>query len=128
MRASARRAATDVAGAPTLRCAAVGVVAGVGATLMPLAQAQDVVVFKLVARDGRFSPSDLTVPAGTRIKIEISNEGTTPIEFESLPLKQEKVLAPGAKSAVVINPLKAGEYPFFDDFHPDTSKGRIVAK
>ena len=42
--------------------------------------------------------------------------------------KIEKVLGPGASSSVVINPLKPGEYPFFDEFHPQTSKGRIVAK
>jgi len=92
------------------------------------ALADDVAKFALVARDGVFTPKGLEVPAGKRIKIEIANEGTTPMEFESLPLKVEKVLGPGAKSSVVINPLKPGSYPFFDDFHPDTSKGFIVAK
>ncbi|MEO8847096.1 MAG: cupredoxin domain-containing protein [Casimicrobiaceae bacterium] len=90
--------------------------------------ADEVVKFTLVARDGHFSPPSLEVPAGKRIKIEIANEGTTPMEFESLPLKVEKVLGPGARSSVVINPLKPGQYPFFDDFHPDTSKGFIVAR
>lgn len=93
----------------------------------PLA-ADEPVLFRLVAKDGRFTPPNLEVPAGRRIKIEIANEGSTPIEFESLPLKQEKVLGPGARSSVVINPLKPGSYPFFDEFHPDTSKGTIVAK
>lgn len=92
------------------------------------ASAQDIVVFKMVAKDGKLDPAELVVPAGKRIKIEISNEGTTPIEFESLVLKIEKVLGPGAKSSVVINPLKPGEYPYFDEFHPDTSKGKIIAK
>jgi hypothetical protein len=114
--------------AATLRYSSLGLVAGVAAALAPVAPAQDIVQFTLVAREGRFTPPNLEVPAGKRIKIEISNEGNAPIEFESLPLKQEKVLAPGAKSSVVINPLKPGEYPFFDDFHPDTSKGKIVAK
>jgi len=90
--------------------------------------ADDPVLFKLVAKDGRFAPPNLEVPAGKRIKIEIVNDGTAPIEFESLPLKQEKVLGPGARSSVVINPLKPGTYPFFDEFHPDTSRGVIVAK
>ena len=96
--------------------------------LPPMAAAADVVTVKIVARDGVFTPPDLEVPAGKRIKIEIANEGRTPMEFESLPLKIEKVLGPGASSSVVINPLKPGEYPFFDEFHPQTSKGRIVAK
>ena len=90
--------------------------------------ADDPVLFRLVAKDGRFAPPNLEVPAGRRIKIEIVNDGTTPIEFESLPLKQEKVLGPGARSSVVIHPLKPGSYPFFDEFHPDTPRGVIVAK
>ncbi len=92
------------------------------------ALADDVVKVRIVARDGIFTPANLEVPAGQRIKIEIVNEGRTPMEFESLPLKVEKVLGPGATSSVVINPLKPGQYPFFDEFHPDTSKGVIVAK
>jgi plastocyanin len=91
------------------------------------AGAQDVVVVSLVVKDGKFEPSTLEVPAGKRIKIEVSNASQSPIEFESKALKFEKVLAPGAKSSVVVNPLKPGEYSFFDEFHPE-AKGRIVAK
>ncbi len=85
-------------------------------------------VVQIVARDGHFTPPNLEVPAGVRIKITISNEGKEPMEFESLPLKIEKVLAPGATSSVVINKLKPGQYPFWDEFHPDTSKGFIIAR
>jgi len=109
----------------TLRMALVGA----GFVLMPLlACAQDVAQFSIVAKDGKLEPSELVVPAGKKIKIDISNEGKTPIEFESKALKVEKVLAPGARSSVTINPLKPGEYAFFDEFHPQTSKGRIIAK
>jgi hypothetical protein len=38
------------------------------------------------------------------------------------------VLAPGAKSFVVIAPLKPGSYSFFGEFNPDTAQGRIIAK
>ena len=85
-------------------------------------------VFLLSARDGVFAPATIEVPAGTRFKIEIVNADAGPIEFESRDLRQEKVLAAGARSSVVINGLKAGSYTFFDDFHPGTGKGRIVAK
>ena len=91
------------------------------------ALAQDVVTVSLVVKDGKFEPSTIEVPAGKRIKIEVSNESKKPIEFESRALKFEKVLAPGARSSVVVNPLKPGEYGFFDEFHPDV-KGKIVAK
>jgi len=89
--------------------------------------ADELAVYVLVARDGVFEPATIEVPAGKRFKIDISNAGKGPMEFESRELKQEKVLAAGARSSIVINGLKPGTYAFFDDFHPDT-KGRIVAK
>jgi plastocyanin len=98
-------------------------------TLVPMvALAEDLPVHKLVAKDGIFEPATIEVPAGKRFKIEISNEGKSPMEFESKDLKQEKVLAKGAKSSVVINALKPGTYVFFDEYHPDAPKGKIVAK
>lgn len=100
-----------------------------GAVLpLPQATADDLPVYTLVARDGRFTPAGLDVPAGVRFKIVVKNESSGAIEFESLSLRKEKVLGPGAQSFVVIAPLKAGEYDFFDEFHPDTSRGRIRAK
>ncbi|HET8876789.1 MAG TPA: cupredoxin domain-containing protein [Casimicrobiaceae bacterium] len=92
------------------------------------AGAEPMRVYSLSARDGVFAPATIEVPAGTRFKIEIVNAGSGPIEFESRDLRQEKVLAAGARSSVVINGLKPGSYTFFDEFHPDTGKGRIVAK
>lgn len=88
----------------------------------------DLPTYTVVAKDGRLTPATLAVPAGVRFKVVIRNEGREPIEFESLQLRKEKVLAPGARSFVVVAPLKPGEYDFFDEFHPDTSKGRIVAQ
>jgi hypothetical protein len=102
--------------------------AAVIASMAFCAQAEELTVFKLVARDGTFEPLTLEVPAGKRFKIEISNEGNGPMEFESRDLKQEKVLASGAQSSVVISALKPGSYVFFDDYHPDAPKGQIVAK
>ena len=95
----------------------------------PLAHAaEEMPVFKLSAKDGKFEPLKIEVPAGKRFKIEISNDGKGPMEFESKDLKQEKVLAAGAKSSVVINALKPGTYTFFDEYHMDAPKGQIVAK
>jgi hypothetical protein len=85
-------------------------------------------VFSIKALGGILEPAMIEVPAGTRFKIEIENEGNDPIEFESTELHVEKVLAGGAKSYVVINALKPGTYTFFDDFHPDTGKLQIVVK
>jgi hypothetical protein len=90
--------------------------------------AEDMLTFKLVARDGRFTPDTLEAPAGKRFKIVIRNEGPGAIEFESESLRREKVLAPNSESFVVIQPLKAGTYDFFDEFHSTTGRGKIIVK
>lgn len=104
----------------------------VAALLLPIAaqaaRADDPYVVELMARDGRFEPAEIVVPAARRIKVTIHNAGDSPIEFESLPLRKEKVLAPGARSFVVIAPLKPGRYAFFDEFHPDTGRGEFVVR
>jgi len=102
--------------------------AGIFLLVSTLASAAELPAYTVVAKDGLLTPNTLNVPAGVRFKIIVRNEGSGPLEFESLQLRKEKVLAPGAHSFVVIAPLKPGEYDFFDEFHPDGSRGRIVAK
>ncbi|HTR10965.1 MAG TPA: cupredoxin domain-containing protein [Paraburkholderia sp.] len=92
-----------------------------------VAHAEDLPTFKLEMADGKLNPARIEVPAGKRIKIEVRNTGKGAAEFESVQLRKEKVLAPGADSFVVIAPLEAGEYKFFDDFHQQ-AQGVIVAK
>jgi len=84
--------------------------------------------FAIVARDGRLLPDRLEVPAGVKFKLALSNEGGTPVEFENLDLRVEKVLAPRSMSFVVIHPLKPGSYRFVDEFHPATGQLLIIAK
>jgi uncharacterized cupredoxin-like copper-binding protein len=100
------------------------------ALLLPAAAlaADDVALFKVVARDGVFEPTTIEVPAGKRFRLEVSNDGKTAMEFESRELKQEKVIAPGKKAVLTINALKAGEYKFVDEFHEKTGQGKVVAK
>lgn len=92
------------------------------------ARASDMPTFLLVMKDGRLFPETLEVPANTRFRLEVRNEGPGATEFESLELKKELVLAPGVTRRLVFVPLKPGSYRFFDEFHPDTAQGRIVAK
>lgn len=84
--------------------------------------------FKIELKDGVITPLEIEVPANTRIRLEVSNTGTTPVEFESVELKKEKVLAPGNSSVVVIRNLDPGSYEFFDEFHMDQPHGKIIAK
>lgn len=74
--------------------------------------------------DGSFSPDRIEVPAG-RFKLILVNKTNQAVEFESIPLRTEKVLGPGVTSFVVLSLSRPGEYPFFDDFHPQ-AKGTIV--
>lgn len=92
------------------------------------AHAQALPTFRLEMNNGVFNPTEIVVPANTRFKLELHNTGTQAEEFESLELKKEKVLAPGASSFQVFAPLKPGRYRFFGEFHPDTAQGHIVAR
>ena len=96
--------------------------------LIPPAYGAEETTVQLVARDGKFFPAELIVPQGRKIRIEIRNEGKDPVEFESMELRKEKVLAPDSKSVVVIVPQQPGSYRFFDDFHPKTGQGVLVVK
>jgi plastocyanin len=110
-------------GAMLLACAA-----SLALVAPPANAVEEMPVLKISARDGKFEPLTLEVPAGKRFRLEVSNDGKSPMEFESKDLKQEKVIAAGAKSSLVINALKPGTYTFFDEYHMDAPKGRIVAK
>jgi Cupredoxin-like domain len=98
-----------------------------GGALASVARAEDLPTFALEMIDGKLNPARIEVPAGKRIKIAIRNTGKGAAEFESVELRKEKVLAPGAESFVVIAPLSPGQYKFFDDFH-QSAQGMIIAK
>lgn len=91
-------------------------------------RAQELPAFEVIAKDGRLFPARLEVPTGTRIKLIVKNQGKSPIEFENLAMRVEKVLAPGGTSFVVLPKLKPGEYEFIDEFHLDTGKMLVIAK
>lgn len=96
--------------------------------MAPARAAEDIPSFRLECNNGVFKPQKLLVPAGKKFRIDIFNTGTEAIEFESLQLRKEKALNPGGNSFVVVYPLDAGEYKFFDDFHIQIGQGSIVAK
>lgn len=90
--------------------------------------AADLPTFNLTIKGGQFQPETIEVPANTKFRLQIKNEGPGPEEFESSELHKEKVLAEGASSALIFQPLKPGTYKFMGEFHPKTAKGQIVAK
>jgi plastocyanin len=84
--------------------------------------------FGLNIKDHQFSPAELKVPAGTKIKLVVNNLDSTPEEFESHSLNREKVIAGKSKAAIYVGPLKPGKYSFVGEFHEDTARGVIVAE
>lgn len=84
--------------------------------------------YEITIKDGVFDPPSLEVPANERMRINVTNAGTGPAEFENLSLRVEKVLGPGVQSFVVIHPLKPGSYHFIDEFHMDLAGFEIIAK
>jgi hypothetical protein len=89
------------------------------------AVAADAVI--LTIKNHQFTPSEVSVPAGERFRIEVENQDPTPAEFESSDLRIEKIVVPGGKITVMAGPLKPGTYKFFDDYHPDQAKGTMTA-
>ncbi len=111
-----------------MRVRYLGIVLGLSLGLAFSAQAENLPSFNLIAKDGRFSPEQLAIPAGQKIKLVVKNDGPGPEEFESSDLNREKLVMPGKSADIIIGPLKAGAYGFYGEFHPKTARGQIVAK
>jgi hypothetical protein len=97
--------------------------------LLPGAAAgADVPTFTLEIRDHLFYPSELVIPADTKVKLIVANLDATPEEFESYELNREKVIMGGARAIIFLGPLPAGVYPFFGEFNPKTAQGTVKAE
>ncbi|SDM07410.1 Cupredoxin-like domain-containing protein [Oryzisolibacter propanilivorax] len=88
--------------------------------------AGDIPTFRVVLNDGQISTRRIELPAKQRFRIEVVNEGKTPAEFESLPLGIELVVAPHSTRTRALPGKSPGTYPFFDEFHMDTTRGEFV--
>ncbi len=104
-------------------------VAAVSAALLATGvRADEAVVVKVSLKDHRFVPAEPAAPANKPITIELTNEDSTPAEFESKPLRVEKVVAGGGKITIQVRALPPGRYRFFDDYHEATTDGFLIAK
>ncbi|HYR95817.1 MAG TPA: cupredoxin domain-containing protein [Candidatus Binatus sp.] len=81
----------------------------------------------LAVHDGGFEPARIKTASGAKIRLEVTNRTSSAIEFESFELNRERVIQPGQKVAVYLSGLSAGQYEFFDDFHPER-KGMLVVE
>jgi plastocyanin len=82
----------------------------------------------LEIKDHRFEPAELHAPAGKAITLTIKNLDATAEEFESKPLRIEKVVAGKGQAMVHIPALAAGKYNFFGDYHEKTAQGVLIVE
>jgi hypothetical protein len=82
----------------------------------------------ITIRNHRFEPAEVRVPANKRVTLTVINDDPTPEEFESRPMKVEKVIPGKSKATIRIGPLKPGNYPFVGEFHESTAKGVVIAE
>lgn len=84
--------------------------------------------YEIVIKDHKFSPAEIRVPAGEKVKLIVDNQDSTPEEFESHDFNREKIIAGNSKATIFIGPLKPGKYHYFGEFNMDTAKGDIIAE
>ena len=110
----------------TRRRAVAGLIA---MALMPSgdAFAQQTAAVSIAVKGGRFVPSEIHAPANQPLTISVKNLDAAAIEFESVSLRVEKIVAPGSQGAVRVRPLAPGSYEFFDDFHQQT-RGKLIVQ
>ena len=106
----------------------IGLALGLSLGLVFPLHAETLSSFNLTAKDGRFLPEKIEIPADQKIRLIVKNEGPGPEEFESSKLNREKVIMPGQSADIFIGPLKPGIYDFYGEFHPHTARGQIVVK
>ena len=91
-----------------------------------VAFAQQSASITLRVKNHRFEPQEITAPANVPILLRVHNLDSTPMEFESVSLRVEKVVVAKGEGVIRIRPLSPGRYNFFDDFHQQTTGVLVV--
>jgi plastocyanin len=100
-----------------------------GLAAMPAAMAAgDEVEVTVSIKDHKFEPANVKVPAGKPVKLTVRNLDETIEEFESKPLRFEKIVGGGTSATVRLQPLAKGSYGFFGEFHEETAQGAVIAE
>jgi hypothetical protein len=84
--------------------------------------------FAITLRNHQFTPAEINVPAGVKVKLVIDNQDAGPEEFDSHALNREKVIPGKTKATIFIGPLAPGRYPFIGEFNATTARGEVVAR
>ena len=84
----------------------------------------------LTIENHAFSPKEVKIPAGKKIKLLVVNKDASPAEFESKPLGREKVIPGKSTATILLGPLKPGRYAFVEEYHETeaAAQGTIVVE
>ena len=94
---------------------------------LPQAAADEVEV-TISIKDHKFEPAEVKVPAGKAIKLTVKNLDSTAEEFESKPLKIEKVISGNGTAVIRLKAQAKGTYKFFGEYHEKTAQGVLIAE
>ncbi len=81
----------------------------------------------ITVKNHRFQPAEVHAPANVPIMLRVKNLDSTPMEFESVSLRVEKVVTGNSEGIIRLRPLAPGSYSFFDDFN-QVANGVLVVK
>ncbi|MGD9769287.1 MAG: cupredoxin domain-containing protein [Pseudolabrys sp.] len=110
---------------PFATALAVAVLLAAPCAYAPAFTADDLTV---TIKDHKFTPSEIRIPANKRLSIVVINNDPTPEEFESLPMKIEKVIPGNSKALVRFGPIAPGRYEFIGEFNQATAKGVMITE
>ena len=88
--------------------------------------AQEAAVVNITVKNHRFEPAEPHAPANRPLVLRVRNMDAAPMEFESVTLRVEKVIAGNSEGTINVRALAPGRYGFFDDFHQSTRGTLIV--
>ena len=89
-------------------------------------RAQEPVTISVTVKNHRFQPAELHAPANVPIVLKVKNLDATPMEFESVSLRVEKVVTPNSEGIIRLRPLAPGSYSFFDDFNQEANGVLVI--
>ena len=126
MRQSSRPTPTLTSRTMRLLGLGLGAVVGLGAAAAATSAEQPAITVTL--QNHRFTPAQITVPAGQKVRINLVNRDAATEEFDSHDLRVEQVVTPMGHASFTIGPLQPGEYSFMGEFHAATAQGKVTAR
>src|SRR5512141_692691 len=90
------------------------------------ARAQEAATVSVSIKNHRFQPAEVPAPANVPIVLRVKNLDSTPMEFESVSLRVEKVVTGNGEGIIRLRPLAPGRYNFFDDFNREANGVLVV--